>query len=854
MVREQKQQSRCSTNDIQQSVSNHTNNTKNVPVHSIAFGRNYFYPLTCNNNNNQPIPLHTTITTDDINHDVTRNNNAFSKINLNDDNINDATTNIDHDDDNDDNDCCGSYPSLPWDDNNHTNHQHHSMLPLSASCSSQSTIIVSPVDGKVYQTGTMHGIVLTNWKHISIPLPLKCVQVSAGRHYCLARLEGGKAVLSWGAGHFGQLGVIMSNNKSSKNKKKYRTEHDDDSCSSSSDDSDESTSNHHRANGNGTKSTSVKCISFTMQPVLIERLLPNITGSPIQSIAAGDWHALALTESGQIWSWGSNRSMQCGIPLTKDTTTLSSTNPSTPSSSGTSGSLALPLPIPGLPPMKQIAAGRAHSCSLTSSTGKVYCWGSSHSGQCGTGVTLRRSTKGILPSPVQGLPSSLEMIQIDAAGDHCISLSKAGRVFTWGDGREGQLGFSISTSTSKCISLQDLYSTKPRLVSDLDFVAVAASHTLNKPQHYDSVLAQTSTATEKSNTTMSAAQLLARTPKVVSVYASENGSAAISSTGHVYCWGSNDAGQLGIPIPKDVPYEVTTDTTTSDQTTTLQQPSSLPNNNSSQHTLGRLLHVKTFDSKHNILLPIRVKAVDNYYIRSLATGPNHMFCFGTARTIEESKMIVGQTLYEVQSESKNRRKQETVTDNNDVVDTLTNVQRIPISESTSTVKSNNLFDVDKSPERNTVTEDTLSISNDVSHTSVEDDEVSSSKKHTTSTTTKESSLSSITSAKSSSRIDDKYQQTQQLPNTKKSTPQHGVAIANNGTDSNSSRNELHRSINNNKNKIKEVRNNNVVRRFSFGLFRRQQQVKRGISMKQKGNTSNNNNMNINLDGPSSSSI
>lgn len=65
--------------------------------------------------------------------------------------------------------------------------------------------------GKVYQTGTLHGRIYTEPEPILIPLPLKCVEISAGRHFCLARMEGGLATVSWGAGHFGQLGVGGNN-------------------------------------------------------------------------------------------------------------------------------------------------------------------------------------------------------------------------------------------------------------------------------------------------------------------------------------------------------------------------------------------------------------------------------------------------------------------------------------------------------------------------------------------------------------------------------------------------------------------------------------------------------------------
>lgn len=73
-------------------------------------------------------------------------------------------------------------------------------------CSSQSTIYVTK-SGNIYQHGTIHGMVYTKPIRIPLPpLPFKIKQVSAGRHHVIALYEMGVGVLSWGAGHFGQLG------------------------------------------------------------------------------------------------------------------------------------------------------------------------------------------------------------------------------------------------------------------------------------------------------------------------------------------------------------------------------------------------------------------------------------------------------------------------------------------------------------------------------------------------------------------------------------------------------------------------------------------------------------------------
>lgn len=68
-----------------------------------------------------------------------------------------------------------------------------------AVCTSQSTVFLSS-EGKIYQTGTLHGQIYESPTLVEIKYALKCVEISAGRHFCLGRLEGGQAVVSWGAG------------------------------------------------------------------------------------------------------------------------------------------------------------------------------------------------------------------------------------------------------------------------------------------------------------------------------------------------------------------------------------------------------------------------------------------------------------------------------------------------------------------------------------------------------------------------------------------------------------------------------------------------------------------------------
>jgi len=456
----------------------------------------------------------------------------------------------------------------PWND----------ALPLSAVCTAQSTVILTE-KGTVFQTGTLHGRVYPNWSPVHFSLPLKCAQVSAGRHFVVARMEGGQAVLTWGAGHFGQLGVTE------------RGREDDQS------------------------SNTATAMMHAPEPVLVQRLLPVVTGSPIAQVAAGDWHCLALTESGVVWCWGSNRSLQCGLKQQP---------------SGAPGTLALPRPISTLPELKQIAAGRSHSVAL-SCEGQIYSWGASQHGQCGTGISTRRGMAGLLPAAVEGLPASLEMVQIAAAGHHTLALSKAGRVFSWGDGREGQLGLSLASNSVH--NIQQLQTSKPRLVADLDFVAVAAGQEWRQQQ-------------ATGGTAAGAAGALANVPKIVSLEAGASYSAAISSSGHLYCWGSNDVGQLGLPTGSNLPFcDGSSDDMAMDVAQEQQQQ---PDNG------ARQMHARNFDSNHNVLLPVRVDIIKHMRVSIVALGPNHMWCFGEKRDPDDNA-VVGRTLFEVQEEQRQKR-------------------------------------------------------------------------------------------------------------------------------------------------------------------------------------------------------
>eukprot|EP00298_Acanthocystis_sp_HF-20_P012413 c19874_g1_i1.p1 GENE.c19874_g1_i1~~c19874_g1_i1.p1 ORF type:complete len:923 (+),score=410.30 c19874_g1_i1:48-2816(+) len=95
-----------------------------------------------------------------------------------------------------------------------------------------------------------------------------------------------------------------------------------------------------------------------------------------------------------------------------------------------------PKMIPGLHDQDiiQIECGHRHTVAL-SSEGSVFTWGHGGSGQLGHGDTSFQSA----PRLVEAL-KKVPIALIAAGGSHTCALSKEGRLYTWGENSDGQLG------------------------------------------------------------------------------------------------------------------------------------------------------------------------------------------------------------------------------------------------------------------------------------------------------------------------------------------------------------------------------------------------------------------------------
>ncbi|MCI5604895.1 MAG: hypothetical protein MR413_04525, partial [Clostridia bacterium] len=191
----------------------------------------------------------------------------------------------------------------------------------------------------------------------------------------------------------------------------------------------------------------------------------------IKSIAAGDYHNMAVDTSGKVYTWGRNNRGQLG----RSTKTTSGGSSGTGSSSGDgsgddTGADAgdgddsdeeiietdlgydwKPEEVAGLSDVLKISAGSAHSVALKAD-GTVWTWGDNTYGQLGNNDAT--VTESYVPVQVAaGAALERDRIDIDentsylsniigiyAGGNHTLVITNNYEVYTWGADEYGQLG------------------------------------------------------------------------------------------------------------------------------------------------------------------------------------------------------------------------------------------------------------------------------------------------------------------------------------------------------------------------------------------------------------------------------
>ncbi|MEM7126198.1 MAG: C13 family peptidase [Chloroflexota bacterium] len=238
--------------------------------------------------------------------------------------------------------------------------------------------------------------------------------------------------------------------------------------------------------------------------------------SDVLTISTGGTHSCAIKSGGGVYCWGGNDRAQLGDGTKSGRSTPVSVNNL---SSGTS----------------TIDLGTNHTCALTIA-GSLLCWGDNIYGQLGDGTKTDRT----VPSPVNSLSTGVTALSV--GGDHACALTSAGGVKCWGRNSDGQLGDGTSESRTVPTDVNGL-------TSGVASIWVGVRHTcalLNaggaKCWGYNNFGQLGDGSTTDSFTPVDVNGL---DEEVLALSLGWSYTCALMNSGGVNCWGANSSGQLG---------------------------------------------------------------------------------------------------------------------------------------------------------------------------------------------------------------------------------------------------------------------------------------------------------------------
>ena len=272
-------------------------------------------------------------------------------------------------------------------------------------------------------------------------------------------------------------------------------------------------------------------------PALVS--LPGASG-PVTQVAAGAFHSLAVTSTGQLYGFGYNQSGQLGTTTNNGQVTANPT-PALVSLPGATG------------PVTQVAAGNDHSLALTS-TGQVYAFGDNDYGALGN-TTNDGGAPSANPTPaLVSLPGASGPVVQMAAGDtHSLALTSTGQLYSWGDNLYGQLGTMTHSGTMFANPTAALVAL-PGAGGPVTQIAAGGNHSLaltSTGQLYAfglNNLGQLGSTTNPGGANPTPAlvgALPGASGPIAQIAAGYSDSLAVTSTGQLYAFGDNYYGQLG---------------------------------------------------------------------------------------------------------------------------------------------------------------------------------------------------------------------------------------------------------------------------------------------------------------------
>jgi len=242
-----------------------------------------------------------------------------------------------------------------------------------------------------------------------------------------------------------------------------------------------------------------------------------VTGlADVAELAGGSFHTCARLADGTVRCWGDNRDGQCG--------------------NGTTTTATAPVAVTGLTGVTQLALGQVFSCALLAN-GTVRCWGGNGGGTLGRGYTDLFSH----PVPEAPVLNVTGATAVATGLFHGCAIVAGGALRCWGGNSEGQVGDGTTMGRYTPVAVPG--------VANVTKVVGGYHHTCAL-RGDGAVLCWGLNQWGQCGAPTATRNVLTPTPvpgvaDAVDVVVGEFFSCARRRDGSTWCWGANDAWQLG---------------------------------------------------------------------------------------------------------------------------------------------------------------------------------------------------------------------------------------------------------------------------------------------------------------------
>lgn len=269
------------------------------------------------------------------------------------------------------------------------------------------------------------------------------------------------------------------------------------------------------------------------------------TNPYFKMLAAGDNHVCGLTDSGDVYCWGSNTQGQLG-----DASTLNSYYPQLVDVSGLTDVV-----------FESISANAANTCGLTGD-GSVYCWGDNAYGQVGDGTMIDK----LVPTLVYvSAILDKKFSEITMGKYHSCGITANNTSYCWGDNSDGQLG--VPSDTIAQSSTPQLVDWSEYSSGVINHISAGDKHTCGKNfkgitycwglNTYGQLGNRNSTTQETPDAVF---PFSGTSGEIISLALGANASCGINALGEGWCWGLGYLGQLGsVSSDEDIPRKIEMD-------------------------------------------------------------------------------------------------------------------------------------------------------------------------------------------------------------------------------------------------------------------------------------------------------